>query len=421
MIPRALGSLCVIVLLGWGGPVVPAYAQQPVAGLAGRTITGVRVTSDGQEVRDPQLLSLLDFAPGQPLSMAKVRETIVHVMSLGRFLDVRVYGEEAESGVRIEVQLLPLRDINRVVFRGDLGLPEHVLRESVADRFGSTPPVGRAVDIARTLEELYARHGYLRASVQPRPLGDVEAGVGALAFDVTAGPKATIQSLAIRATPESLAPAVRATLDVGPGSPYEPEILRKRLSAYVDVWRAAGYLEARAEPSARPTEARDAVDLTVIVTRGPLVSVEFQGDPLPVRERTTLVPVAQEASADEDLLEDSERRIEDFLHRQGYRDARAPFHRSEQNGRLRIVFTVKRGPLYRVESVQLVGNLAMPDSELRPLVSLSVGEPFVQARLGADVAARPAAYRRRGFAPRARGAPGRTGRPCRGSCPGRGR
>ena len=37
-------------------------------------------------------------------------------------------------------------------------------------------------------------------------------------------------------------------------------------------------------------------------------------------ERTELVPVRREGSVDEDLLEDSKRAIEAYLHDQGYRD-----------------------------------------------------------------------------------------------------
>ena len=57
------------------------------------------------------------------------------------------------------------------------------------------------------------------------------------------------------------------------------------------------------------------------VDRGPLVSVAFAGDPLPEADRERLVPVRAEGSADEDLLEDANWAIEEYLHARGYRDA----------------------------------------------------------------------------------------------------
>ena len=68
-------------------------------------------------------------------------------------------------------------------------------------------------------------------------------------------------------------------------------------------------------------------NLTLTVEPGPHVRVVFTGDPLPGATRAALVPTEREGSADEDLLEDSSNRIEDFLRAQGYRDATAPHTR----------------------------------------------------------------------------------------------
>jgi hypothetical protein len=64
-------------------------------------------------------------------------------------------------------------------------------------------------------------------------------------------------------------------------------------------------------------------NLTLTVTPGPRVRVVFTGDPLPGDRRVELVPVEREGSVDEDLLEDSSNRIEEYLRAQGYRDAKA--------------------------------------------------------------------------------------------------
>ena len=102
--------------------------------------------------------------------MALVRETIVHVMSIGRFLDVRVEAAPSGDGVAVTVDVVPLRDVRRLVFRGTLGLPEAALRAAAVDRFGPSPAVGRAADIARTVEDTLRGAGFLRAAVTPQPL-----------------------------------------------------------------------------------------------------------------------------------------------------------------------------------------------------------------------------------------------------------
>ena len=100
------------------------------------------------------------------------------------------------------------------------------------------------------------------------------------------------------------------------------------------------------------------MNVTVSVEPGPHVSLVFAGDPLPDRDREALVPIRAERSVDQDLLEDASLRIENALREQGYRAARAPYTREEKGGELVLTFTIARGPLHRVESVETSGNCA---------------------------------------------------------------
>src|SRR4029453_6775155 len=104
-----------------------------------------------------------------------------------------------------------------------------------------------------------------------------------------------------------------------------------------------------------------------------------------------------EASADEDLLEDSNRAIEDYFHARGYRDATAMYSREETPGELTIRFTISRGPRYVLNSVVIDGNTSVPASELTPIVRLKTGEPFGQAQVDAAVTGIRGLYRARGF------------------------
>ena len=130
---------------------------------------------------------------------------------------------------------------------------------------------------------------------------------------------------------------------------------------------------------------------------GPHVSLVFAGDPLPERNREALVPIRAERSVDQDLLEDASLGIENALREQGYRAARAPYTREEEGGELVLTFTVARGPLHRVESVDDPGNVGLPRADLAPLLQIKSGDPFVDARVGLVAAAIAELYRVRGF------------------------
>src|SRR5204863_723143 len=133
------------------------------------------------------------------------------------------------------------------------------------------------------------------------------------------------------------------------------------LQKYQDSLRARGFYEARA------THTVDFVNggavVRIAIDRGPHVAVAFDGDPLPEAERERLVPIRAEASADEDLLEDSSRAIEDYFHVRGYRDADVLYAREEAPGELTVRFTITRGPRYLVDEVVINGNTAVPAAE----------------------------------------------------------
>ena len=150
--------------------------------------------------------------------------------------------------------------------------------------------------------------------------------------------------------------------------------------------RARGFYEARASHLVRFDPAGTAI-VTVSVDRGPNVTVTFAGDQLPESDRDRLVPVRSEGSVDEDLLEDSNFAIEEYLRGRGYRNAVSGYTRTARDGQLNITFTVSRGPRYVLDGLEIVGNSSILTAELQELVRLKPGEPFVQATLNGGVGA----------------------------------
>ena len=124
----------------------------------------------------------------------------------------------------------------------------------------------------------------------------------------------------------------------------------------------------------RPTDR--VANLTLTVQPGPRVRVVFTGDPLPSDRRAELVPVEREGSVDEDLLEDSSNRIEEYLRAQGYRDARGAAY-ARGDGR-RAGHHLHGDPRAAVPgcAYEISGNASVPLSEFEPSLRLRDGQPF---------------------------------------------
>jgi outer membrane protein insertion porin family len=357
------------------------------------TITEVRVEQEGQIVSDPLVLGLIETRVGAPLSIADVRESITHLTSLTRYEDVQVYQEPAGNGVRLRYVLFPIHAVDRVEFRGMIGLPEGDLRRAVTERFGAAPIASRAPDVVRALQLVYRDRGYLQPRITPRIELTHNPDRASMVFDLDSGTRALIQRIEVDAESDDRAVFTSARLRVG--QPYDAAVVLEQLQKYETTLRGQGFYEARATSSV--DFADNGAVVRISVDRGPHVSVAFSGDPLPEADRDRLVPIRAEGSADEDLLEDSSRAIEDYLHERGYRDAMAPYVRDETPEELTIRFTITRGPRYLVDDVSITGNMAIPTADLAPIVRLKSGDLFLQATLDGAVAEIRTTYRGRGF------------------------
>lgn len=371
--PRALLAL----LFAWAA-ATPAAAQAPV-------VTTVRVEQEGRPVNDPTITQLLSTVIGQPLSMVQVRESIAHLMTLSTLDDVQVLREPSEGGIALRYVLVPLHPVDRVVFRGGLGLSEGDLRRVVSDQFGDPPRAAQAGAIAEALKRAYRDGGYPSAEVSIALEETHDPDRSTMVITAQSQARAAIAEVRFEDVdaPAPGAPADRPS--VRQGQTYDRTAVARQLQSWEDGLRSRGYYEARATHAV--TFAPDGAHVTVNLVRGSRVVVAFAGDPLPDNERERLVPVRTEASADEDLLEDSSLQIENYFKARGYRDANVVYTRDERDGLLTITFTVSRGPRYTVGEIQVVGSTAVPAAELRGLIRLKPGDPFVQGTLDNGIGA----------------------------------
>lgn len=379
-------------------PCAPAGAD--VRDFIGRTLTDVRIEVAGVAFTDPSVLQLIETRVGDVLSMQRVRESVDHLVGVGRFEDVRVFAAASPpptEGVTLRWVLVPVQRIARIDIEGRSGLAADALRAHIAEIAGTLPVTARVDEIVSSLMTFYAERGY-RPVIQPRLLPGRAPELAILQLDVDAGPRTLIGEVTVRGETGLSAPAVIDELRLERGRPYDRPSIEERVGRLEDSLRDLGYYEASVAVSVSFADETATANVTVNAQRGPRVRVVFAGDPLPDNRRDTLVPIREERSIDLDLLEDASRNIEAFLRQQGYRSAEAPYVREEKDGQMVLTFTVKRGPLHRLASIDVTGNVALTRSDLAPLLALQPGEPFSDSRVATVASAITELYRVRGFA-----------------------
>ena len=390
-----------------GDQVQPRSAAS-IDSLIGQRIAGVRLERLGQVVTDAPLVSLVETRAGAPLSMREVRDTVLHLFNTGLFQDVSVAAEPngaattGSAGVTLVYTLTPARTVTRYDFRGEAGLSESDLRRRLVDRYGTHPSIARVQGAVGVIESAYKEAGYLNARVTSTT-EQITPETVALVMNVTSGPRARVGHIDLRgqadlhqighATPA----AVQARLGVAEGQPFNGPEMQKRIDKLVQQLRNAGYYEATIAPTQTPREDGQVVDLAIAIDPGPRVSVRVEGSAIPASRQEDLVPVRREGSIDEDLLEDSKRRIENYLHGRGHWKAEVAYTRRTTPTGLDLVFSVKEGAVYRIAEVQVSGNKAMARLEIDSVLGLANGALYVESDVDAKTNALVERYRRQGF------------------------
>lgn len=381
---------------------LPAAAHADVLDFLGRTIVEVRVDVGGQIVDDEALVELIETRVGEPLTMIGVRQTIDHLIGLGRFQDIRVFATAGSAGgsdgVALHWSLVPVQRPVRVRFSGRPVFPHGELEAAIAARGDRTLSTARVPAMIEALQAYYEARGYRRALITSRVVPTERPDEAEIEFDVQPGPRTDITRVSVEGRLPASEREVLDRLNLAPGQPFNRPEIERRMEEYEERLRGEGYYEASISHGEAFSEDGAGVSLTVTVEPGPRVRLVFAGDPLPGNRRDDLVPIRRERSVEEDLLEDSARNIERYLRNEGYRSATVRYMRSEENDELVLTFTVERGPLYRVASVDVTGASSLTQAELAPLLKLTPGHPFVDDQAALVASAIAELYQVRGYA-----------------------
>ena len=389
---RARRAVLLVILLGAG------VSSTALAGQPSPLVVDIQFEQEGQVVTDALLTSLVVTSIGQPLSIRDVRETTGHFLTLNRFEDVQSFSEAVDGGVRLRYVLFPLHEVDRIEFRGALGLSEGTVRSAIVARFGEAPPASRAGEVEQLLRFLYRDRGYPGADISTRIEEFHDPDRATMVLLIEAGRRATISQVEFEQADLAgvgAAAGVRVP-NVRRGQAYDTEVVAGEITRYEEALRERGYYEARATQSVE-FDADGNAAVIIAIDRGPLVAVEFSGDPLSQAERDRLVPIRAEASVDEDLLEDANRSIEQYLFVLGFRDAVVDYSRDELDGLLTVTFDVRRGQRHIVNGVAIAGGAEIASADVQQFLGIRSGELFVQETLDDGLATVRAAYRARGF------------------------
>src|SRR5262249_27444789 len=146
------------------------------------------------------------------------------------------------------------------------------------------------------------------------------------------------------------------------------------------------------------------LDYTFEIIPGPVVDVRVEGARMKRGTVKRLVPVFEENTVDEDLLNEGARNIQNFLQTEGYFDARVTFtQQGAGSSRRDVVYKVQRNSRHKLAGIVIEGNKYFQTPDIRERMQMQTAGIllrhglFSQALLTRDVGSIEDLYRSNGF------------------------
>lgn len=356
---------------------------------------------------DDSLPSELSQKVGMPLDPEKVRESTRRLFASGRYRDITVRGVRQGDSVTLIFAGVPRYYVGRVLIEGVkserlTSLLEFATKLEPGTAF--TPgalPVAEA-GIRQTLEQ----NGYYESKSSVKTVTDVAGDQINFTYTVDIGPQARVGQIALDGTDPGLTVEdFRKKGKLKHRSKVTWDTTSNALTKLRALYQKHDRLEGTVTLVKQTYDApRKELDYDFKANQGPVVKVLVEGVKLSKSRLKLLVPVFEEGTIDNDLLNEGTHNIKDFLQQQGYFDSTVEVKViGEDTPSERVVYTVDKEKKHKVESVDFKGNKYFSDDLLRERIRVQKGDAYQrsgkysQSLVTADQGSIAAIYRANGF------------------------
>lgn len=386
-------------------PATSSIGQESLAqwtGLPVRSITfqGVAVS------RLAPLPGHLAQAEGKPLNPDDLRKSLRQLFATGLFETIEVQGSRLPDGVALVFSGMPRTFIGTVSVYGAKGANVNTQLELVSQLNPGTRFTPAKLRLAlQLMRRTLAENGFHTPSITQTLTRHPEEQLVDIAFHVDSGPQARVGSVSVTGNPGMSVGAFRRYAHLRPGSRVVQDTANRAMTGVLKHYRKEDRLEAEIKlEDEKYAATAQKTDFRFSANQGPRVNVLVQGVSMSPERIKRVIPIFEEGSVDEDLLNEGSRRLRDYYQRQGYFDVKVTYERqSASPGQVVILYKVRLGPRRKVEQVSVTGNHYFDSATLEQLLSVHAASAldrhgaYSQALVSADVSTLEAVYHNNGF------------------------
>jgi outer membrane protein insertion porin family len=369
-------------------------------GLTVRTISFAGVSPD----RLSFLLGHLAQAEGAPLDREKVAASLRQVFETGLFNSVEVSGTRQGDGVELVFLGKPRMFIGVVTVDGAKGATvntqlERASRLNAGTRFTDA----KMTQAMEQMQVVLVDNGFNESTIAFNLHQNPEQQLVDIAFHVVSGPQARVGAVTLTGDAGMTPDEFRRHAKLKPGAPVERETVNRALNGALKFYQKQKRLEAEIKLDSKKYAAHK-IEFSFTANKGPIVHVLVEGASLKKDQLKRLIPIFEEGTVDDDLLNEGNRRLRDYYQSLGYFEVKVDHNQQSLGpGEVAINYVVQLGIRRKVESVAVEGNNYFNSATLKGLLSVHEANVldrhgvYSQALVSSDVSALEGLYQNNGF------------------------
>jgi outer membrane protein insertion porin family len=387
-------------------PLAPQdYRQGLLLDWAGLQVVSITFDGVNESLLKP-LPSQLAQQPGAPLDPSKVRESLRSLYATGLYETIEVAGVRAGNNVSIIFTGTPRLFVGRVAVDGvkDDRLAA-VLQAATQIQAGTTYSESKAALAEPEVNAALENNGYYRGQIARTTVVDRANSLVDLNFEIFPGNPARLGDVELTGDSGLTEAQFRKQGKLKRNSKVNrntvSRALRNLRKHYTKRERLTATVSLTSKEYVPPVNR---LNYTFLAHQGPVVEVKIEGAKISQGHLEKLVPVYEEGTVDQDLLNEGAQNLRNYFEGQGFFDAKVshePVQSDPQH--LTALYKVDLGRRHVVDSVSITGNkyfatpLLLERLSVRPANLLDHDGAFSQQLVNQDVSSIKALYQGNGF------------------------
>jgi outer membrane protein insertion porin family len=416
---RLLGMVLLLALQPCAPRIALAQDQKtvavdPNAAFEGRTVDKVEIAAQPSEDLD-KLRGLIRQEQGKPFSIDAIKASVAALRETGRFKKVQVSIQFTPDGLQVLFLLPPIYKVGLITFPGAAkALSYTQMLQAVNIPLDAPFVKDQLADKEDALQKYFETQGYFAAAVSNSIKVDDAHHLVNIAFECDMHTRAKVGEVNIEGVTPQEAAGIQHTLtslsskisftSLKPGVPYS----RTRIDKSLDRLRAHFRKLGRLAPNVRMNPTYDSetnrVNLALTIDPGPTVAVKLDGAKIWRRTLEKLIPVYEENSVDQDLIDEGQRNLVSYFQAKSFFDVDVKAEVTKETDHVDIVYHVDKGSKHKVTGISFTGNKYFTTEQLQSHIVVRHAKLILsRGKYSQDLLKRSAAsittmYRNAGFA-----------------------